>query len=264
MIQVTPPELFAQLYDVYVQDWPGEFDFYRGLQAGPLVQAHGLLEVACGTGRIAVRLARAGARVTGLDISPELLVRAHEKSAGLANLRLVCADMRAFELGEQFGAAIIPGHSFQFMITPDMQSECLAQIKRHLVPGGLLVIHVNNDDHRWLAELLELREPEYKRAEPLTHPSTAQKYRKANYWTFESATQTATNHMRWEQIDENGLVVQTWSMEPMQLHVAFRFEMEHLLIRAGFTVEALYGDFFKNAYGNESESMIWMARKPGS
>jgi len=170
--------------------------------------------------------------------------------------------MRTFEMGEQFGGVIIPGHSFQFMVTPDQQAECLKQIKRHLVPGGLLVIHLDFQDYRWLAGLVDQKEQTYKKGDLLTHPVTGQKYRKTNFWTFEPATQTATNHILWEQVDEAGQVTQTWEMEPMHLHCAFRFEMEHLLIRTGFSIEAVYGDFFTNQSVDDSESMIWVARKP--
>jgi 2-polyprenyl-3-methyl-5-hydroxy-6-metoxy-1,4-benzoquinol methylase len=45
----------------------------------PLVQSHGLLEVACGTGRLSLRLADLGLRVTGLDLSLEMIEKAMDK-----------------------------------------------------------------------------------------------------------------------------------------------------------------------------------------
>ena len=48
----------------------------------------------------------------------------------------------------------------------------------------------------------------------------------------------------------------------MALHCVFRFEMEHLLARTGFEIQAVYGDFFKNALNDQSSEMIWVARKP--
>jgi len=44
------------------------------------------------------------------------------------------------------------------------------------------------------------------------------------------------------------------------LHCVFRFEMEHLLARAGFEVEALHGDFFRQELQDNSPDMIWAAR----
>ena len=50
---------------------------------------------------------------------------AQQKSGGMGNLRWVQGDMRSFDLGERFGLAIIPGHSFQNILTPEDQCACL-------------------------------------------------------------------------------------------------------------------------------------------
>ena len=63
----------AQFYDALVPDWPDELDFYRELAAQATAAGHDVLEIACGTGRVAIRLAEAGAQVTGLDRSVALL-----------------------------------------------------------------------------------------------------------------------------------------------------------------------------------------------
>lgn len=260
MDKITAKKLYAQLYDVRVPDWDGEVDFYRQLIGNSLLKTHGVLEVACGTGRITMWLAKDGIEITGLDISPELLKIAQGKSIGMSNVNWVLNDMRAFELEKEFGFVISPGHSFQFMTTPDEQVMCLERIKRHLVPDGLVVIHIDYQDFDWLAELLNQKEPVYKKSDPLTHPITNQKFRRSFAWEFEPSTQTATVTSNWEEINENGDVIQVLEMEPMQLHCIFPFEMEHLLKRAGFSIEAVYGDFFKNELTSESEQMIWLAR----
>ena len=64
--------------------------------------------------------------------------------------------------------------------------------------------------------------------------------------------------MNWEAIDEGGGVIRTWEMDPIRLHCAFRFEMEHLLRRAGFSMEAVCGDFFRSELTDQSEQMIWI------
>lgn len=260
MEKTTVEELYAQLYDARVPDWDGEVEFYRALIRRSALETHGVLEIACGTGRIAVRLAEDGVPVTGLDRSPELLAIAREKSAGLANAAWVLADMRTFELGRQFGLVISPGHSFQFMTTPDDQAMCLECIRRHLVPDGLAVLHLDHQDYGWLAGILDRKEPVYEREHPLTHPVTRRTYRRSYAWEFEPSTQTATLTARWEELDAQGDVIQVLEMEPMRLHCIFPFEMEHLLRRAGFCIEAVYGDFFENGLSDASDHMIWLAR----
>lgn len=65
----------------------------------------------------------------------------------------------------------------------------------------------------------------------------------------------------WEEIGTNGQVVNREETGPVRLHCVFRFEMEHLLARSGFAVEALYGDFFRHALLDDSSSMVWVARR---
>jgi len=76
--------------------------------------------------RVAVRLAQDGARIVGLDISPEMLEVARAKSAGIENVRWIEGNMRSFDLGETFALVLIPGHSFQFMVSEEDQVACLA------------------------------------------------------------------------------------------------------------------------------------------
>jgi len=48
----------------------------------------------------------------------------------------------------------------------------------------------------------------------------------------------------------------------MALRCVFRFEMEHLLARTGFEMQAVYSDFFKSQLNDVSSEMIWVAHKP--
>jgi len=103
-----------------------------------------VLDMACGTGRVTVRLARDGVEVVGLDISSAILDVAREKSVGLSNTCWVNGVMRSFELGDTFGLVIIPGHAFQNILTAADQIACLEPIKRHLTPRGVLVVHLDH------------------------------------------------------------------------------------------------------------------------
>lgn len=260
MQTITAEELYAQLYDAWVTDWEGEVDFYRELIGHSPLKADGVLEVACGTGRIAVRLAKDGINITGLDLSPELLDIARGKSLEIPNVKWVLGDMRSFEIGKKFGFVISPGHSFQFMTTPDDQVKCLEQIRHHLVPNGIVVLHIDHQDFGWIAGLLKNEKPVYQKSNIIIHPTTNQEFIRSWAWTFEPVTQTATVQVNWEEINDNGDVIQTWEMQPKELHCIFPFEMEHLLRRVGFSIEAVYGDFFKSELTRQSEQMIWVAR----
>lgn len=253
-------ERVAQLYDASVPDWPGEIDFYRELAAEAKSNGGAVLEVACGTGRVAIRLAQDGVSVIGIDLSTAMLDVAREKSVGIPNVRWVEGDMRSFELGETFGLVIIPGHSFQFMLTPEDQVACLECIKRHLAPGGVLVVHLDHQDIGWLGDLLMEKGGVFETAGELMHPKTGRLIRTSRAWSYEPSTQTASTVTVWGEIGTDGKVVDRWERGPIRLHCVFRFEMEHLLARVGFEVEALYGDFFRGELRDESTEMLWVVR----
>ena len=256
-------QFYAQTYDESVPDWPGEIDFYRELAAKVKSSGGSLLEVACGTGRVAIRLAQGGVKVVGLDISPAMLAVARQKSAGLENLHWVQADMRSFELGERFELAIIPGHAFQNLNTPQDQVACLECIQRHLTSGGTLVVHLDHQDISWLGDLVSGKGGVFEATEQFRHPQTGRPIRTSRAWSYEPATQTAICQTVWEEIDENGQVVERWQTDAVRLHCVFRFEMEHLLGRTGYAVEAVWGDFFRNKLEDRSQNMVWVARKTG-
>lgn len=147
-------QLYAQLYDLSVPDWSGEIAFYQELVVPTQAKGQAVLELACGTGCVALQLAQTGVPVTGLDLSPELLIIAQQKSRYLPHAQWVQGNMRDFDLGQTFGLVIIPGHLFQFMLTPADQVMCLENIKRHLTSEGVLVVHLDHQAVDWLGDLL--------------------------------------------------------------------------------------------------------------
>ena len=260
----------AQLYDVAVPDWPGEIDFYRRLAQEMAAHKQAVLEVACGTGRVAVQLARAGVHVAGIDLSAEMLDMARNKSAGLPNARWMQADMRSFDLGEHFGLAIVPAYSFQLLLTENDQTSCLCQIARHLSPGARLVLHLERHAPDWLASLpsdgFTPFEPSGEAVHPITgkliRVSYAWSYKSATRsvaWSFESATRSVAVIIRYETIEESGQVSICNDRDPLKMYCTFPHDMKRLLSRSGFDTEAIYDDFHGHPFQENSDEMIWVA-----
>ncbi len=114
MIDHNNLEEFADPVDYDHQDSSDTgLAFYTALaqEAGSPV-----LEIACGTGRISIPIARLGFAVTGLDIVPGMLEQARRKSIGLP-IRWVEGDARTFDLGEQFRLIFLTGNAFQAFLT---------------------------------------------------------------------------------------------------------------------------------------------------
>jgi SAM-dependent methyltransferase len=257
-------QFYAKTYDAVVSDWPGEIDFYRSLGEEYSRKGRPLLEIACGTGRVAIRLAQDDIRVVGLDISPAMLDVARAKSRGMNNIQWVEMDMRDFDLGESFGLIMIPGHAFQNLNQPDDQAACLKSVEKHLHPEGRVVIHLDHQSVAWLGDLARDKGGVFEEAEKFTHPETGRSIYTSRAWSYEPSTQTAIAQTVWQERGEGGKVVEQWESGPIRLHCVFRFEMEHLLVRTGFIVRALYGSFFREPLTDASEEMIWVAAKSGS
>jgi SAM-dependent methyltransferase len=241
-------------------DWPGEIDFYRTLAIEVKEPGGTLLEVECGPGRVAVQLAQAGVSIVGLDLSPTRLALARQKSRDLPNNRWVEGDLQAFELGERFDLIRIPGHSFQLMLTPADQAACLTCLRRQLAPGGILVLHLDHQQLDWLGNLIQGQGMGFELAGEYRLGAAGSSVRKWNSWAYESSTQTASTVTAWEIVDEDGEVRERHETAKKRLQCVFRFEMEHLLAKAGFEVEALYGDFSRQELQETSPDMIWVAR----
>ena len=263
MEQVVP-EIDALFYDQVVNDWPGELDFYLDY-ARPVIARRGkILEVACGTGRVTLPLVQNGANITALDLSPAMLQIARSKSSREGDVRWVEASMRAFELGEQFDLIIVPGHSFQFMLTAEDQLTCLETMKRHLASGGILIIHLDHQDVAWLAEVSGEKAGVFSPGSEVSDPLSGHCYRSFHSWIYEPATQTAISNKYYEKLSPAGEMLERIERGPLQLHCIFRTEMEHLLARAGLQAANLYGDFRKNSLQKTSTEMIWLVNHKGN
>lgn len=255
---LSTEQLSAQLYDEAIHDWPGEIDFYRQIIQETLSQS--VLEVACGTGRVLLRLADEDIQVTGVELSTTMLNVARTKAAGKPNVTLVQGDMKSFDLNQTFPLAIIPGHSFQFMRTPAEQVACLETIKRHLVPHGTLVVHLDHQEIDWLGSLRTDTGGDFDIESEVSHPVTGNRIRIAKAWTYDPVTQTAAAITRHEELDAHGQIISRRDSEPAHLHCVFPFEMEHLLYRAGYSVEHVYGNFFRQPLQSDSTEMVWVAQ----
>lgn len=130
----------ADLYDLQYAAYRDDLHFYARLarDVGGRV-----LELGAGSGRVTVHLARDGADVTGLELSPAML-RGAEERADRANVspRFVQGDMRDFDLGAPFDLVIAPFNALMHLYTTSDQAAALKAVRRHLAPGGLFAFDV--------------------------------------------------------------------------------------------------------------------------
>lgn len=252
------PEV-AEAYDVSSPGLEGDVDFYLALAKEAAAGGGQALELACGTGRVAVPIARAGVQITGLDRSPAMLALARRKNEGLPNLKLVDGDMAQFDLGESFGLVLIPYRSFLHLMTVGEQKSCLRCVLDHLAPGGRLALNFFNPDIVLMAAWMG---PARKGLQPVGELPSAREGRVVEWETRRYLT--ATQHIDEDRIEERlshqGAVISR-VFRKMGLRYVFRYEMQHLLELTGFEVEALYGGFRGEPFTDASTEMVWVARK---
>lgn len=139
-----PPDPFeatAPFYDLDLEGYEDDLPLYRELA----VAGDGtVLELGCGTGRVAVPLAEAGCRVTGVDASPSMLAVARARAERLpaGALTLLQADMRTLAVEARFGLVAIPLGGLQHLEAIDDVIATLQVARRHLAPGGQAVLDV--------------------------------------------------------------------------------------------------------------------------
>jgi ubiquinone/menaquinone biosynthesis C-methylase UbiE len=218
-----------------------------------------VLELGCGTGRITMALAEIGKRVTGLDLSERMLERAARKRSALnkeerERVHLVQSDMSKFDLGEKFRLVIIPFRPFQHLREVREQMDCLERVRKHLKPGGRLILDVFQTDAERMHDPVHMRESslvDYKTADG------RQVRISERVAAFHRAEQTNDVEMIYSVQHPDGRkerLVFAWP-----LRYFFRYEVEHLLARCGFRVTAEYGDFDRTPIRDDSPEMIFVA-----
>lgn len=253
-------EFVADLYD-HVGPYAGRQDVQFFVEAATDAGSP-VLEVGCGTGRVLIPIARAGVDIVGLDLSPHMLAvcrrRLQEESEAVrGRVRLIEADMRDFDLGSRFTLATIPFRPFQHLLTVEDQLSCLASIRRHLVDDGVLILDLFNPSLDFLVNRPVGKEID---EEP---PFTTPDGRKVIRWQKTVAID------RFQQVGQYELIHyvshpdgrQERLVQAFPMRYLFRFEAEHLLARAGFTLEHVYADYDKSPYGSKYPGELLMVAR---
>ena len=256
-------DVHAEFYDALYAGYDVDIPFYvaEARRAGSPV-----LELACGTGRVAIPVAHAGIEVVGVDSSPAMLERFRGRLSDLPPLvrqriSLIEADMSDFDLGaERFNLVYCPFRAFLHLLTVEDQLAALQAVHHHLRSGGRFALNFFSPSVTIIAGSIATFGSPVRRIQEFTHPTTGNKVVVHLTSTHDVVEQIIREYRIEEEIDAHGRVVQR-TYKPLTLRWIYRYEFEHLLARCGFEVEALYGTFDRQPFAPDHGELIWIARK---
>jgi SAM-dependent methyltransferase len=225
-------EPFAAIYDRWAEAAPpDDIPFFVELAReadGPVI------ELAVGTGRVAIPVARAiGRPVIGIDSSPSMLENARRADGGeLLDLRL--GDMRDLALDEPAALIYVPWRSLLHLPTWADRRRLFERVAAALRPGGRFSWAAFAFDHAIAARLdgAHLDEP--------------------------------VPHTLKYSVGDNRVDITLASGDSISLWWATRNEWLGLLDVGGLEVEALYGGFGREPFTEDSREYVFVARKPAA
>lgn len=252
-------DLIAPYYDVEHAHFSEDIDLYLDFAEAHRLPGERLLELACGTGRLLLPLARAGYTITGVDASTKMLALAQQVLAaeGLTErCTLVQQDMRALQLGQKFQMAFVALGSFGHLCTRTEQRQALAAVYAHLTTGATFIIDISNADVRYMEGM----------SGQVLHQGTWTMPDGSLLTHFVSPASATSTHLLelthfYDQHRQGEAVRRTISRT--RLYLFERGETELLLESAGFLVKEVYGNYDLSPFENDSPRMIFITEKHG-
>lgn len=217
-----------------------------------------MLELAAGSGRVAIGLARKGHRVTGLELSEGMLARARGRSAHLLpavreRLTWVQGDMSEFDLDTQFGLVFVGYNSFWLLRTEALQQKCLECAKRHVAPGGAIVLDLfppTVDDYADEDGITQYVAMAYK----------GQALVRVKDYSWNARTRLGLSDVRYYGEKHTGSARRLLAQFRYALRLAPPERVDALIQRSGLDVAERYGSYDKGPLEATSARAIYVCR----
>ena len=128
-------------------DYEATVEFYNAILALEGAKPRTAVDLACGTGSVSAILARQGLRVTGVDMSEDMLSVAWEKTAEMENQPLfVCQKLQELALPRGVDLAVCALDSLDYILDPNDCKEAIRRAYKALNPGGIFIFDVNTPE----------------------------------------------------------------------------------------------------------------------
>lgn len=248
----------ARVYDLEYPDCAGEELAFLAACAGP--EPSDILDLATGTGRVALALAGLGHSITGLDISEGMLARAQAKRALLdpetaSRLAFTRDDMVQFALDTQFDVVVAAFNALLLLPDTQARASCLNASFAHLRPGGTLIIDV------FAANPID-RTPDHETVQFLERdPETDRLITRERFYTYDPTTDRGQSLLIYRLHGDAG-------EPPEELRLGYslalmsRDQLEGEVRAAGFVDLATFGDYRRGSWSPDSPNLIVCAHRP--
>jgi len=236
------------LYDALLPASAAQLTYYLNLARQC---AGAVLELACGTGQLIVPIACVGMPATGLDLSSKMLLAANRRSvvAG-AQVQLVEADMRDFDLERRFSLIFIARNSLLHLSEQDEFRAFFSSVRRHLEPGGVVAFDIFNPDLQRLCRPRAERFSVMRKTSPLHGELTVEA---TNDYDCGRQLNRATWFISTAQQRD------AWIF-PLHLRSIFPQELLTLLALNGIRLTRRDGDYSGSAFSSTSASQVCQCR----
>lgn len=211
-----------------------------------------VLELGCGTGRITAPVARAGARVVGIDRSAAMLARARQRlRRGRVQALLLRGDIRAlpFRRRVRFGLVMAPYGILQSLTRERDLLATLEAVSRVLRPGGLFVMDLVPDLPRWSEYDRRVSLSGRRGAGRVVLTESVRQDRRKGLTIFDQEYEERRGRRR--DVRRFSLTFRTLSLR----------QMRQRLERTGFTVDAVLGDYEGGPWDPRADVWVVLARK---
>ncbi len=238
---------YLRIYGHTLQQDRTDLETQFAIHALGIQPHHHILDLCCGQGRHSIALAKTGLKVTGIDLSQEMLTIA-QSTADESDIPLSLhqADMRNLPnaMSNQFDAVINMFSSFGYLESENDDQQVLHQIHKVLKPGGKLLMDllnrewviINNEEFDWHQHqdgriVLERRQLDLA---------------------------TSTNHLTYTELLPDGTRNQ---LSDLHMRLYTLTELTKMLATAGLTLQTTYGNFQSEPYTVNTRRMIVIAEK---
>lgn len=212
-----------------------------------------ILELACGTGRITLPLVNAGFEVWALDLSRPMLDQLRRKADQLPpdvrkRLHIVEGDMCAFDLGFAFDCILIPFRGFQALIDDSQVASCLRCVRNNLSSNGRFVVNTFHVVPKDRVSAYSAEQTDWERYDT----DSGERVRRARrIVAVDRERQVMYPEVIYYVTDASGRVER--HSDRLALRYYFEYQLQILLVCAGFRIDSRYCDFSRSTAKSGSE-----------